>query len=463
MKTFLLRLGFWHLLMVRWLSIVAAVFALAPTAVEAQVNFAGFLNAGPLDTYLATNLNDFPHTAIAVDPAGNIYLCDLVTNQLFESLALGPSSFAPYSFSSYSSIPNPGVCAGPQNPPVLAIDEAGDIFSANATQIQMAPKSQSDFGILTVIASGFNNPTGIAIDNDGNVFVADSGNQQIVEIPKVAQAYGSKVTIFGGEDQLIGVAIDGAGNLYAAGGDGSGSGYVVKAVRTATGFDAPTQIASGLNFVNGLAVDAAGDVFVSSNANATPANFNAPSVINLWEIGITVSGYAPAIPLNAASSIAQGVSADAQGNIYLHSVQNISGTNNDLVTVGKPNSQPFGSIAVNGNPSRFGSVVNFWVTSPLAKPPTIALFNRGNPSADFSYGTTNQVFCSQPGPWAQTVYPVQCLIVLDFDPQYSGDRGAGVLVSNDSGAPISTAYLTGLGVGPQAALTPGCQAQWPRD
>jgi len=48
-------------------------------------------------TYPATAQNNLI-TATAVDPEGNIYLCNALTGELVESLNLGPGGFAPFPF-----------------------------------------------------------------------------------------------------------------------------------------------------------------------------------------------------------------------------------------------------------------------------------------------------------------------------------------------------------------------------
>jgi len=447
------RFGYFDIIIMKWLPVVTAIFAICATTARCQVNFAGaFLPASSV-TYPATAQNNLI-TATAVDPEGNIYLCNALTGELVESLNLGPGGFAPFSFST-AAISNPGVCAGPQRPPVLAFDGAGNIYSANATQIQMARKTSTGFGSLAVVGSGFNTPTSIAIDANGNLFVADSGSQQVIEVPKLSSGYGSNVSIVKGLSQLTGMAVDGAGNLYAAGGSANGSGYVVRAARTSTGFNTPVQLASGLDAVSGLAVDTAGNVFVPVSANAFGVY---PSEITIWEIGITANGYAPIMPLYNSGDNAIGVSSDAKGNVYLHFVQDEGGNDVDQVLVGAPNSQPSGSIPVNGNPRHFGSVLNSFVTSLLTEPPGMTLSNRGKPSADFDYQNNNQVSCNGATPFVSSEYPIPCLIVVDFDPRYSGDREAGVLITDNLGSPITTAYLTGFAVGPQTAFDPGVKS-----
>src|SRR3954451_11943856 len=38
-------------------------------------------------------------------------------------------------------------------------------------------------GAINTLSSGFNGPEGVAVDGSGNVFIADTGNNRVVELP----------------------------------------------------------------------------------------------------------------------------------------------------------------------------------------------------------------------------------------------------------------------------------------
>src|SRR3954470_5271634 len=88
-------------------------------------------------------------------------------------------------------------------------------FTSSA-EAQMAHFS----GTVIPLASGnFNHPAGVAVDGSGNVFVADYGNNKVVEILAVNGSIPANPTINtlgSGFNQPSGVAVDGSGNVFVA-------------------------------------------------------------------------------------------------------------------------------------------------------------------------------------------------------------------------------------------------------
>lgn len=67
---------------------------------------------------------------------------------------------------------------------------------------------------IQVLGSGFNTPSGVAVDSNGNVFVADTQNGLVKEIPYSAGSYGTPVPLGSGFVSPRGVAVDASGNVF---------------------------------------------------------------------------------------------------------------------------------------------------------------------------------------------------------------------------------------------------------
>ena len=159
-------------------------------------------------------------------------------------------------------------------------------------------------GVQTTVGSGYALPYQIAVDGAGDVFIADSNNNQVVEITPG----GVQTTVsVSGLTEPAGVAVDGAGDLFIANGDKAVVELTPNGVQTTV----PT---SGLGFVNGLAVDGAGDVFISDPQNNR--------VVEVTPSGVQTT--VPATGLNYPTDVA----VDGAGDVFI-----ADSNNNQVVEV----------------------------------------------------------------------------------------------------------------------------------
>ena len=223
--------------------------------------------------------------------------------------------------------------------------------------------------------TGLTAPWGLAVDAVGNVYVADSGNNRVVEL--AAGASTQSVLPFTGLDKPKGVAVDKTGSVYvtdfnnrvlklAAGSstqtvlpfaglkdtwaqvavDSAGDVYVTdndRVVKLAAGSSSQTVLPfTDINLVAGLAVDSAGTVYVGDRHNNRVVKLAPGSGIqtelfggvNPWGVAVDSAGtvYAtdntrlaklpagsstPSFLPVAGSSVSNGVGVDAVGNLYV--------------------------------------------------------------------------------------------------------------------------------------------------
>ena len=62
------------------------------------------------------------------------------------------------------------------------MDGAGDVFIADTSNNRVV-EVPAGGGAQTTVGSGLSDPSGVAVDGAGNVFIADPNNNRVVEVP----------------------------------------------------------------------------------------------------------------------------------------------------------------------------------------------------------------------------------------------------------------------------------------
>lgn len=353
----------------------------------------------------------------------------------------------------------------------------------------------------TIVASGLKNAGNVSTDPYGNAFVTDFNNGTITEIYTNGE---TPRVVVSGLASPIGVAPDANGNLYVGeyymrnelkiAADGTRSVLATDIVGTSSTLDtngnlfvtneaadvfeiAPTgqlsTVLSGSYFASAL--DSAGDLFstdfsnhdvyfLSADRTKSATYFSglqqAPGIAVDHSGNLFVSDYhAGAVYERAAGSgairtvgnfeLPSGVAVDAKGNLFV--------ADNGLGTVSKLQLQAvdFGPANVcqasQGGPAPCSQseTLTFNIDSSGTFGAPVAL-TQGSPNLDFSV-TANS--CSGLLASGST-----CTVTVQFAPTAAGARNGAIELTDASGSVLATAYVHGIGQGPQLAFSPGIQS-----
>jgi sugar lactone lactonase YvrE len=362
---------------------------------------------------------------------------------------------------------------GLQGPTAVAVDLAGNIYIADSTN-GVVTEVPANGGAQTNVVTGLNTPYGVAVDAAGDIFVADAGTNQVVEVPAGG---GAQTTIGTGLNFPSDVAVDAAGDVFIADTNNN------RVVEVAAAGGAQTTVAMGLNRPLGVAVDNAGDVFIADTQNnqvvevpavgmqttvgtglSFPDNVAVDAAGDVFitnngtgqVIEVSNQGVQSVLPTTGLTDI-WGVAVDGTGDLFITDV--LAG---ELVEF-QTNSVDFGRINVcpSGQtipaPCSQTVTLNYKVTanSNLLTP---VVTTTGAANLDFTLGTGST--CSG------TVTGATCTVSVVFTSQVSGTRtgSATVTIAGECeflpcNLPHATTLLSGTGVAPQAALLPGVFSQ----
>ena len=362
----------------------------------------------------------------------------------------------------------------------VAADSSGNVFftdSSGVHEIVAVNGVASSTSTVRLLGNGsFIGPMGVAVDGSGNVFVADELGNSVYEI----LASNDTVEFLGSFTYPTGVAVDGSGDVFVAAQSGVYEMVAVDGVVSSTGTVNP--LASG-NFSGplGIAADASGDVFVADTGNSA-----------VKEI-LAASGYTMVRTLGSGFYRPYAVTVDGSGNVFVadtwnNAVKEMLASEGSIPatptinTLGSGFNQPDGVAVVSsgdvfvadqGNSrviklssamlgANFGSVdvvspssvITFLFTFDSAG--TIqapAVLTMGTPGLDYADASTGS--CTSNGP--SHVYSTGdiCTVDVIFTPAYPGTQmGAVELLASNSNI-LTTAYSTGIGLGPLAGFSPG--------
>jgi hypothetical protein len=217
-------------------------------------------------------------------------------------------------------------------PDGLAVDAAGDIFIADSQNKRIVEIPGGTGTPVVVPASSLGTTAGVAVDGAGDVFIVDA--EQIVEVP----ASGAPQTVVAsGFTTPVAVAVDGAGDVFVV---DLGANQVVEIPFN----NGPrTVVSTGsytLSSPQGIALDAAGDIFIADTGNTRVLEVPAAGSASI----VSTSGLAfpTSVAVDAAGDVFIG---DASSN---HRVVEVPAGGGSQITVTSSGFTLPAAVAVDG-------------------------------------------------------------------------------------------------------------------
>jgi hypothetical protein len=272
---------------------------------------------------------------VAVDSAGNVYVADYGNDEIRKITPSGVVTTLAGAAGQGGSSNGAGSAARFDYPGGVAVDSAGNVYVADSGNDEIRKITPS--GVVTTLAGAagqqgfsdgtgsaarFDNPGNVAVDSEGNVYVADSGNDEI-----------RKITPLGGVTTLAGSA----GQTGSS--DGTGS---------AARFDYPT----------GVAVDSIGsNVYVGDCNNDEVRKITSSGVVTTLAGSAGQTGSSDGTGSAARFDYPTGVAVDNTGNVY------VADWSNDKIRKITPSgvvSTLAGSAGQTGSSDGIGSAARFY-------------------------------------------------------------------------------------------------------
>lgn len=290
-----------------------------------------FFSRDPNHGGLNANSLNGPEGA-AVDPNGNLYVADSLNNRVLEypnPFNQGVTAALVFGQPGFTSNSPSTSAVGLDFPSAVAVDAQGNLYVADRDHDRVleydTPAATANTAADVVFGqrgafnlAGCNNggldssslcvPSAVALDSAGNLYVADTGNNRVLEYDHPlandtiadmvfgqSGSFTTGVANNGGisADSLsspVGVAVDASGNLYTADtGNNRGLEYDIPASSRNTTADRvygqsgsftsdgnSTVDAASLNSPQGVAVDAQGHLYISDSINDRMLEFDTP-------------------------------------------------------------------------------------------------------------------------------------------------------------------------------------------
>ena len=415
------------------LSGVLALMALGvalPLVAQTQAHFSSLESSIP---------TSFLNSGVAIDRDGAVYVLGNADGNVL--------MYTPMAGGGYTPSPLNPVVSGLKNPTQLTVSATGVLYIADTGNNQVVSAVPTTTNAAkTVVADSSENfglsvPQGVVTDALGNVYIADTGNNRVVEESPVFGTYTQTVlfdssTAVGGYVAYpVGLAFDPAGDLLVA---DDTNGRVLLLQNSGGSLQSPTLLVGGLSSPESVAADASGDVYIS--------DITAGSV---YKLPLANGSYGALRTVRSGLSYPFQIALDASGSLYIANFEN---SQLYKETFGAVN---FGSVHLAGvaAPATLNFVFDASVTLSAASTQGDAVLTQGVAGLDFADAQSAGT-CA-----AGAAYSTgsSCQLNVTFAPTRPGARYGAAELLDGSGNVLATANLSGVGSGPQVAYLPGVQ------
>jgi sugar lactone lactonase YvrE len=147
-------------------------------------------------------------TDIVIDATGNFYISNTAANEVLQYPSV--SRYGTNSTSVNSIVSLGSTLNGPTG---LALDSGDRLYIADTGNDQVV---RLDEGNVTVVGEGLSKPTGVTVDASGSVIIADQGTGRLIRVPNepLGLASDDQVELDSPLQYPTSLRLDGSGNLY---------------------------------------------------------------------------------------------------------------------------------------------------------------------------------------------------------------------------------------------------------
>ncbi len=345
-----------------------------------------------------------PH-AVVVDPAGNLYVADYNTGNVYEEALQADGTYTQtvlFPSNGYGSAIG------------LARDSSGNFYIAG-NGVVTKETARAGGGYLASTIGKFTDPVGVAVDPAGDVFVADDNESSLYELS--AGTYAQTVIDFNTLPTPYAVSIDSSGNLYVGTVRGA---YIEKYTLNQGAYNKSNVLNAPSTY--GVIADDLGNLFYAS-----PSQFMKATLSNGTYSEQVYYDY-------RAQAVTQGPDRELYAVSYFES------------TGVRLNPAPsFGSVPVGTTATR--QITISFTVDVAGTFGTPAAMTQGAGRLDYGVVSTTCSGALSAG--------TGCTVTVAFKPTAPGLRSGGVNLVDANGNVLASAPISGVGTGPQGVIYPG--------